>query len=294
MELPPLPADLTGDEQPSPHQRFLDEIAHFLADWPLYRTYKYKGDVWIRNPGSNYSFSFPGTVRLYCSDSVCGTTQVWTTDGLYLSSSSTVVDKFQSIKYQCRNCQRSSLVYFLHFNVNQIGGEISKVGQWPPLSREPDRVVVAEWDDTDKLLYRDAMTFRNATKGIGALPYLRRIIENHIHDVLDLILAANERRPIPGFDQVIFKQVRNSHRFSEKLDFARDYLPSDLTPAGCPNPIGTLYELISDGLHARSEEECIEIFDRCKIAFEYVVKKLTEAKREDETYIDAIRKLKSS
>jgi hypothetical protein len=69
-------------------------------------------------------------------------------------------------------------------------------------------------------------------------------------------------------------------------------LPSDLTPVGYPNPIGTLYELISDGLHERTEEECVEIFDRCKVAFEYVVRKLTEAKQEDEAYIEAIQKLK--
>ena len=44
-------------------------------------------------------------------------------------------------------------------------------------------------------------------------------------------------------------------------------------------PFGTLYELISDGLHQRSEDECMGIFYRCKTAFEYVVKKLTEARR---------------
>jgi hypothetical protein len=92
-----------------------------------------------------------------------------------------------------------------------------------------------------------------------------------------------------------------------------------LTPSGSPNPIGSLYDLISDGLHERTEEECIEIFDRCKAAFEYavvpvvalraksrtpppqlerprgvrlyVIRKLTEAKREDEAYIQAVRKL---
>lgn len=48
---------------------------------------------------------------------------------------------------------------------------------------------------------------------------------------------------------------------------------------------------VSDGLHQREEEECVAIYGRCKLAFEFVIKKLTEAKREDEAYIDAIRKL---
>jgi len=46
-----------------------------------------------------------------------------------------------------------------------------------------------------------------------------------------------------GFDSAAFEKVSTSRRFSEKPDFARDFLPVDLTPAGYPNPIGTLYEL---------------------------------------------------
>ncbi len=88
--------------------------------------------------------------------------------------------------------------------------------------------------------------------------------------------------------------LRPRSLLSDKLDFARDYLPADLTPSGAPNPIGTLYELINDGLHQRTEEECVAICDRCRSAFEYVVKKLREAKREDEAYVESIRKAQST
>jgi hypothetical protein len=37
-----------------------------------------------------------------------------------------------------------------------------------------------------------------------------------------------------------------------------------------PNPIDKLHELASEGLHSRSEDECIDIFDKCKVVFEYV------------------------
>jgi hypothetical protein len=292
MSTPPLPPQITSQLTPDARLHIVDEITAFLADWPLYKCYKYQGDMWSRRSVPHH-FSFPTTVKLYCQEDECRTVQVWQSKcGPNLGSNSTLTDAFAYVTFTCRNCQRSQVIYFLHFKVNQIGGEITKVGQWPPLSREADPLVVAGWGTADRLLYRDAMTFRNANKGIGALPYLRRIIENHIHDVLDLISAANQRKPMPGFEQVTLETVRNSHRFSEKLDFARDFLPADLTPAGCPNPIGTLYELISDGLHERSEEECVEIFDRCRAAFEYVVRKLTEAKREDEAYIEAIRTLR--
>ena len=296
MSSPPLPPEIARQMPPDPKPQILGELAAFLADWPLYRTYRYKGNLWT-DPDfrEQRSVSFPSVVRLYCPDQECETTQTWQfLSGPILSSYSTEIDKFSSAHFQCRNCKSSGVTYFLRFNVNELGGEITKVGQWPPLSREADPVVVAGWNKADVLFYRDAMTFRNFGKGIAALPYLRRIIEKHILDVLDLIEDANKRKPIAGFDRAKLESVRISHRFSEKLDFARDYLPTDLTPTGLPNPIGTLHELISEGLHERSEEDCVEVFDRCKAAFEYVVKKLTEAKRDDEAYREAIRKLNKS
>jgi hypothetical protein len=296
MSSPPLPPDIAKAMElpPDPRPKILDEIAAFLADGPVYKAYKYDDDLWMKDHQGSVVLSFPQVLRLYCDEGPCKKIQNWErTSGSYFGLyQATVVTRFTQVDFRCRNCARAGVTYFLYFDLDEKGGKITKVGQWPPLSREPDPVVVAGWSKADKLLYRDALTFRNGNKGIAALPYLRRIIENHIHGVLDLIEDANRQNPTADFDPAAFTEVKTSHRFSEKLDFARDHLPAGLTPGGSPNPIGTLYELISDGLHERTEEECIEIFDRCKTAFEYVVKKLTEAKREDEIYIQAVRKLK--
>jgi hypothetical protein len=112
--------------------------------------------------------------------------------------------------------------YFVYFDLNKLRGEITKVGQWPPLSRDLNSAVVAGSQKADKDLYRDALTFRHANKGIAALPYLRRIIETHIHDILDLIAAANQRKPTEGFDLSKFETAKKSHRFSDKLQFAEE------------------------------------------------------------------------
>lgn len=277
---------------PDPRPGIVSQIYEFLSKEPLYKTFKYEGNLWSSAQLGPY-FSFPDTIGLYCDAGACKTVQLWgLKSGSYFRTGSTTVNTFESADFECRNCRESRVIYFLHFDLSRDRGEITKVGQWPPLSRDPDPTVVSGWNKADRLLYRDAMTFRNGNKGIAALPYLRRIIENHIRDVLELVADANKRRPIPGFDAARFEQVRNSRAFSDKLDFVRDHLPQDLTPAGLPNPVATLYDLISGGLHEETEDECVAIFDRCKTAFEYVVKKLTDAKREDEEYIQAIRGLK--
>lgn len=297
--LPPLPALAVQPEpQPDPHKTVVAGIAHYLAEGPLYKTHKYVGNIWTFEPvdlggvGTKLSLEFPSALKLYCSDAECLTVQTWQCeDAPYVGRDRKILNTFASSRFVCRNCRRSAVTFFILFKLDERSGELTKVGQWPPLSREADPIVVAGWDKTDKILYRKAMTFRHANEGIAALPYLRRVIETHIHDVLDLIGEANRRRPISGFNEVHFQQVRKSRRFSDKLDFAKEYLPADLTPSGYRNPIGTLYELISEGLHERTEEDCVAVFDRCKAAFEFVVRKLTEAKREDEQYIGALRLL---
>jgi hypothetical protein len=266
-----------------------NDVADLLANWPLYRPLKLQGDFLA---AGILRFNWPETLTLFCGRDECQKKQVWarTSERAFVPFTGPA-SEFHQVFYGCRNCRLSRVNYFVLLHIDKTRVEITKVGQWPPLSRDPDAVVVASWSDNDKLLYRDALTFRNSNKGIGALPYLRRIIETHLRDVLTLIADAHTRKPIDGFDPVKCEKVQGSHNFSEKLDFAKAFLPADLVPAGTPNPIGTLYELISEGIHEKTESECVDVFDRCKAAFEFVVKKLTEAKREDEAYIAAIRKL---
>ena len=303
MSSPPLPPDIVAQASKEALQAVKDtarktsdtlrEIATFLANAPLYRRYQFTGSLWC-SKNSTWLIEFPTAFKLFCPDPDCQRAQTWNCRDaeIYASSRGTQrLEGFRELVFSCRNCARSRLSIFLMLNITPSGGEITKVGQYPALYREADPVVVAKWGKKDIILYRKALTFRNANEGIAALPYLRRIIENHMRDIIDLIADSNTRRPINGFDETILNVAKTSRRFSDKLDFARAYLPHDLTPQGQPNPIGVLYELISEGLHERSEDECGTIFDKCKAAFEYVVRKLTEAKREDEDYVDALRTL---
>src|SRR5271154_5065778 len=141
MSLPPYPPGL----RPDPPLGILAEIAMVLADWPLYKAYRYKGDLWTDQGRGTFSFTLPQTVRIFCSDELCATVQVWEGVVTYLSFYSTSIDCFGEVSFRCRNCKRSQVTYFLHLVVIGSQGEITKVGQWPPLSREPDPVVSTGW-----------------------------------------------------------------------------------------------------------------------------------------------------
>ncbi len=148
-DLPPLPPEIAKLMPPDPSPRIGSEIGIVLADWPLYRLYKYEGDLWARgNPGVR--LSFPRTIRLHCPDEDCLKMQLWEAhSGPFDGAGSTTVDAIKIVSFRCRNCRRSIVRYVLLFDVDTERGEITKVGQWPPLARELDSVVVAKWENAE-------------------------------------------------------------------------------------------------------------------------------------------------
>jgi hypothetical protein len=80
-------------------------------------------------------------------------------------------------------------------------------------------------------------------------------------------------------------------RFSVKVDYAGDLLPSSLRPAGRPNPIAVLHELASDALHTKTDEQCVDIFDECRKTFEYVFGKMRIETMDAKAFVKEMAKL---
>jgi len=72
-----------------------------------------------------------------------------------------------------------------------------------------------------------------------------------------------------------------------KLRIAAKVLSRHLNPQGT-NPLDALHDLASDGIHDRSEDECLAIFDRCKAAFEYVFRELDVQAEDAKAYLEAL------
>jgi hypothetical protein len=80
-------------------------------------------------------------------------------------------------------------------------------------------------------------------------------------------------------------------RFATKIDYAGDLLPASLRPEGKPNPMAILHELASDGLHGKSDEECVDIFDACRETFEYVFGKMRIETEEAKKFVKGMAEL---
>ncbi len=130
-------------------------------------------------------------------------------------------------------------------------------------------------------------TLINFGKGIGAMAYVRRVIENHMSEMLEIM---NEEAEGKGL-QVMSKEEIASLKFSQKVDRAKQLFPTLITPENYPNPFGQLYRLTSDGLHNLSEDESIVLFDQCRNVFEYVFSELRPHLKTRKKFLNDLQKL---
>jgi hypothetical protein len=191
--------------------------------------------------------------------------------------------------YTCRNCGQNKIFFYFFWSSNGQEGVFFKGGQYPPLQRDPPVSLSKKLNDVDKDLYRKALTSRNNSYGLGALAYLRRVVENRMNDLLDLLHeAAKDEAAAEELKKI--EEVKKSWRFDDKITYASKLLPAHLTPGGV-NPIDRLHDLASDGIHNRTEDECLEIFDRCKTSFEYVFQSLEVEIEDAKAYITSLKPL---
>ena len=243
---------------------------------PGYRVFVYTGKNCHAETVSDYGQKsrlglLPKQIRLFCDHAECGYETLWET------SDAQVYFKTEFIKrhsYTCRNCGETTVSYCFIWQERESNNIFIKVGQYPELEeRVPDTLKQA-LDEDDLRLYKNALRMRNFNLGVAAVAYMRRVIENRMNDMLEILHEAATTHNAPAELIAQHKEMKEEKRFRVKVDYAGDVLPASLRPSGKPNPMAVLHELASDGLHAKSDEECVDIFDACRRTFEYVFGKL--------------------
>ena len=262
------------------NMELIEKLREILQSWPLYRCFSYQGE------GAN--LNLPSEISLHCDN--CGKEQLWENLDSSVSFPDTRYDGFVPERsYRCKNCEQSRETYYGYwYRRKDLSAQFFKVGQYPPLEERIPKELKLEGEDLD--FYQKALRCRNFNYGLAGVAYLRRVIENRMNEMLDLI--AQEARTANFAEQDLKKleQVKAGKPFSDKVDYAAGILPPHLRP-GDHNPIERLHDITSDGVHAKSDEECIEIFDKSRFVFEYTFKKLQVDAAEARTFAEKLAKL---
>ena len=268
-------------------QALQEPLSDVLTKWPLYRTFVYTGKNCHSERSSTYGQKsrlglLPKQIRLFCGHKECGYETLWEISDATVNFGSEFINRKS---YTCRNCGKTTVNYCFIWQEREANNIFIKVGQYPELEeRVPDTLKQA-LDGDDFKLYRNALRMRNFNLGVAAVAYMRRIIENRMNDMLEILHEAAITHNAPAELIARHTEMKREKRFSVKVDYAGDLLPAGLRPAGKPNPMAVLHELASDGLHAKSDEECVDIFDACRRTFEYVFGNLRVETEEAKNFV---------
>lgn len=251
----------------SPHQT----IAKFLADYPLFSIFSLPLDPPL--PASTIGF-WPESVRRLCK--TCGVETNWRAE------EPAVVKGRDALNFECLQCfTERFLVVVELWPVTEVDvpcgtfhtsgwSEVAfrKIGQWPAPSIVVDPVVASSLSSDDEKLYRRALLTLSQGFGLGAVAYLRRVVENQTLSLLDELDKLAEEE---GNEQRLAEiaTARAQHTASERLRLASEAVPASLKVGG-HNPVALLYAAFSKELHGGSEEECVAVAQRLRAVFELV------------------------
>jgi hypothetical protein len=252
----------------------------FLATGPLYTHYS------IPEAVAKEVTKFPETIQLFCSGT-CKKEQTW--ECMYRhtgrgSSNDRAIGEL--VAYRCRNCNAKTQQYWYVWDEKGFW----KVGQFPELEETIDPKLNAALG-ASRGLYRKAVRSRGFGFGIGAVSYLRRIIEDTTETLMDLLRQEKwDEWTIEERQQ--FDHARSTYQYSQKIDYAAGKILPAKVFANGRDSFTALHDVTSSGLHGKSEEECIEIFDRCNLIFVHTFRVLYHHKQEREEFSAQLLALK--
>jgi hypothetical protein len=269
------------------HNLLTETLREILVTGSLYRTFIYKGkQCHLTNyaaigPKKPRYGLLPQQLKMYCAHDKCKAEGWWdiNRNEVYFSSSS-----IDERIYRCRNCGEQVQYYQFIWKENVDTNSFVKVGQWPALSIEPSPEMAKALGPEDAELYKKGLIGFNFGHGIGAVAYFRRVLENKINALLDLIVEAARNAKVEDEHLAEIEAVKKSHRVEDKIDIASKILPPHLKPGG-HNPLDKLYGPLSAGLHGESDDDCLTIFSEARFVFEYLFKNLTESNEEARKYV---------
>jgi hypothetical protein len=268
-------------------------LADILVSGTLYRPFVYAGDALGFESKTSYAGRaryglLPPVIRMFCANKLCRADRLWQTSDNYVQ---VYFDQDQPthVPYWCRNCGQQTTQYWIEWKVSDGVFTFIKVGQWPALTIEPPVVLANALGPADTKLYKKALINASISHGIGALAYFRRVIENKVNALLDLVEEAAKASQIPASDLKGIEENKAGKHVDAKIEFAAKILPMHLRPGG-HNPFERLYGVASAGLHGESDEECVSRFQEYKAAFEYLFQNLTEENEHAQEYIRQMSK----
>lgn len=270
-------------------------MVEFLESTPP-DVHVYVSDALNSGPTSGNLYLHTPDISLQCTSEVCsGKQRFKATESHYVSEHPW---QKEFVVYVCRNCGKTYRIYAVAIIAvyEQRIALIQKFGEIPPFGPDtPPRLISLIGPDRDLFLKGRRCEIRGL--GIGAFSYYRRIVENQKARIVREMarvaatLGASET-DIALFDEVakLFDEALTETQFTTAVEKIKPAMPFALLIRG-HNPLLLLHSALSDGLHDRSDEECLELAREIRLVLGELAERLSQLLKDNAELGDAVSKL---
>lgn len=194
--------------------------------------------------------------------------------------------------FTCVSCKNENHTFLVEQEVTEETVKVQKYGQRPRKKLERDSKLQKFFKE-DAEYYEKALISLSNGYGIAAFAYFRRIVELNIAKLLDLLASDLDTSQANDPIKIAIDELRKESPMSDKIKVANNALPEYLKPDGL-NPLGTIYSLLSEGVHSLTDEECLVKAESLQACLSFLIAELASRKRHKESFKKMVGGLKDS
>ena len=242
-------------------------------------------------PNKTRTLSRPD-IELFCENEKCNGIRIFRSEG----NDTGINPRFFTtifVDYICSNCIETHKKYALSVKADGQGGQESgkayKYGEYPAFGpRTPSRLISLIGPERD--IFLKGKRCESQGLGIGAFAYYRRVVENQKNRILDEIIKVAEKLSAEHDTLVLLKNAKEEHQFSTAIGPIKNSLPQALLLNG-RNPLTLLHSALSEGLHAKEDEHCLQLAQDIRIVLAALAENISQALKDEEELNLAINRL---
>jgi len=239
-------------------------------------------------PSGSVSWTGPD-ILLHCENESCGGMRLFKSHStVYLKAGE---PSLQFVKYGCKNCASSAKTFALWFKLaaDRETGSVFKYGEVPAFG-PPTPARVVSLVGPQKELFLKGRRAENQGLGIAAFAYYRRVVEDQKDRIFDEIIKVCRRLSMD--DGVISELMRGKveTQFSKAVESVKHAIPQVLLING-HNPLILLHSALSEGIHAQTDEECLEIATSIRVVLVELASRMGQALKDEAEVTQAVSRL---
>jgi hypothetical protein len=264
----------------------LISFSSFLESTPPNTVVKVKAQQYTYGKSDYINIS---EIELYCDSELCNGKRFFKSDKsqLYVHQKDF---GFDFITFHCKNCQQTPKTYAIAtiFSSSTTITAI-KFGELPSFGpHTPAKLIELIGPDRD--LFLTGRRSENQGMGIGAFAYYRRVVDSQKDRIIDQIIQVAKK--IRASSELIsdLESAKKQNSFSKAIESIKHTLPESLMIDG-HNPLSLLYGALSEGVHEKTDEECLELAESIRIILAELANKISLALKDEAEVKGAITKL---